>query len=127
SDYGTCPVTHSQEQLDLNIKKIKDTAVLFQLIAGQNNKDPMTLHAPIDGYLDHLTGDVNGLVIGVDENYFFENVDDDIEKAVKDDIRFLEENGAKVELVELSSLYDTEDLDHIPVFSEASVIHQEEF
>lgn len=127
STYGTFPLTPSQDHLGPMTKNIKDTAGLFQLIAGQDNKDPMTLHAPIDGYLDHLTGDVNGLVIGVDENYFFENVDDDIEKAVKDDIRFLEENGAKVELVELSSLYDTEDLDHITVFSEASVIHQEEF
>ena len=107
-------------------KSIKDAAGLLQIIAGQDNKDPMTLNAPPENYLDHLTGDVSGLVIGIDEEYFFDNVDAGVEKAVRDNIRFLEMNGAKVELIEIPALNGTEELDQITVFSEASAIHRDE-
>lgn len=127
STYGTFPLAPSQDHIGPMTKNVKDAASLLQIIAGQDNKDPMTLHAPIDEYLNHLTGDVNGLVIGIDEQYFFRNADADIEKAVRDNIQFLEINGAKIELVEIPSLHDTEDLDQITVFSEASTIHRDEF
>lgn len=126
STYGTFPLAPSQDHIGPMTKSIKDAAGLLEIIAGQDNKDPMTLNAPPENYLDHLTGDVSGLVIGIDEKYFFENVDADIEKAVRDNIRFLEMNGAKVELIEIPMLHGTEDLDQITVFSEASAIHRDE-
>lgn len=127
STYGTFPLAPTQDHLGPMTKSIKDAAGLLQIIAGQDNKDPMTVHAPVDDYLDHLTGDVNGFVIGIDAQYFFRNIDADIEKAVRGTIRFLEMNGAKIEWVELPSLDDTEDLDQITVFSEASLIHRDTF
>ncbi|SDL34840.1 amidase [Lacicoccus qingdaonensis] len=126
STYGTFPLAPSQDHIGPMTKSIKDAAGLLEIIAGQDNKDPMTLNAPPENYLDHHTGDVSGLVIGIDEKYFFENVDADIEKAVRDNIRFLEMNGAKVELIEIPMLHGTEDLDQITVFSEASAIHRDE-
>ena len=127
STYGTFPLAPSQDHIGPMTKNVKDAAGLLQIIAGQDNKDPMTLNAPPENYLDHLTGDVSGLVIGIDEKYFFDNVDAGVEKAVRDNIRFLEMNGAKVELIEIPMLHGTEDLDQITVFSEASAIHQEAF
>jgi len=126
STYGTFPLAPSQDHIGPMTKNVKDAAGLLQIIAGQDNKDPMTLSAPPENYLDHLTGDVNGLVIGIDEEYFFDNVDAGVEKAVRDNIRFLEMNGAKVELIEIPMLHGTEDLDQITVFSEASAIHRDE-
>ena len=127
STYGTFPLAPSQDHIGPMTKSVKDAAGLLQTIAGQDNKDPMTLNAPPENYLDHLTGEVSGLVIGIDEKYFFENVDDDIEEAVRDNIRFLEMNGAKVELIDIPSLHGTEELDQLTVFSEASAIHWDEF
>src|SRR5699024_2384280 len=126
STYGTFPLAPSQDHIGPMTKSIKDAAGLLEIIAGQDNKDPMTLNAPPENYMDHLTGDVSGLVIGIDEEYFFDNVDAGVEKAVRDNIRFLEMNGAKVELIEIPMLHGTEDLDQITVFSEASAIHRDE-
>src|SRR5699024_7721681 len=63
------------------------------------------------------------LVIGVEEDYFFNKVDSEIEKLVRDGIKKLEEQGAKVKKVKIPVLKYSEWAELITSLSEASSIH----
>src|SRR5699024_11398562 len=69
----------------------KDTAGLLGVIAGFDANDPTSINTPVDDYLGKTTGNVKGLVIGVEENYFFNRVDSEIEALVRAGIKKLEE------------------------------------
>ena len=74
-------------------------------------------------YTEKLTGDVKDLVIGVNEDYFFKNVDSDVDKLVRAGIQALVDQGAKVEVVSIPSLQYAEYAELITSLSEASAIH----
>src|SRR5690625_6837302 len=69
-------------------KTVKDAAGLMNVIGGYDKNDPTSVDVPVDNYLD-FNGDVKDLVIGVNEDYFFNQVDSDIEKLVRQSIQSL--------------------------------------
>ena len=52
-------------------------------------------------YVEHLTGDIRGLKIGVPKEYFGEGVSEDAKNAVLDALKVLESLGAEWEAVSL--------------------------
>src|SRR5699024_12396499 len=80
-------------------------------------------NTPVDQYFSKTTGDVKNLVIGVEEDYFFNKVDSEIEKLVRDGIKKLEEQGAKVEKVKIPVLKYFEWAELITSLSEGSSVH----
>src|SRR5699024_10792812 len=80
SKYGVYPLAWSLDHVGPMTKTVKDAAGLLQIIAGYDANDPTSVKVPVDDYVGKTTGDVKDLVIGVNEDYFFNEVDDEIEK-----------------------------------------------
>jgi aspartyl-tRNA(Asn)/glutamyl-tRNA(Gln) amidotransferase subunit A len=123
SKYGCFPLAWSLDHIGPMTKTVKDAAGLLEIIAGYDKNDPTSLNVPVEKYEDQLTGDVKGLVIGINEEYFFNNVDDEIEKLVRQGIQTLVDHGAKVEEVSIPSLKYAEYTELITILSEAAAIH----
>src|SRR5699024_11479657 len=70
-----------------------------------------------------LTGDVKNIVIGVNEEYFFKDVDSNIEKLVRKGIETLEDQGARIQEVSIPALKYAEWAEFITSLSEAAAIH----
>src|SRR5699024_9338605 len=85
--------------------------------------DPASVESSADNYLDQITGDVKDLVIGINEDYFFNNIDAQIEKSVRDQIQSLVDRGAKVKPVSIPALKDAEWAGFTFSVSEGSAIH----
>src|SRR5699024_7700781 len=100
---------------------------LLEVISGYDINDPSTLNTPVENYSQQITGDVKDLVIGLDEKYFFNNVDTEIEKVIRENIQYLKDKGAKVEEVEIPMLNDTKHLDDLSILCEAGTLHYDEF
>src|SRR5699024_3832216 len=66
------------------------------------------------------------LVIGVEEEYFFKDVDSDIEKRIRDQIQALADQGASVKTVSIPSLVYSEWAELATSLSEASAIHHDD-
>ena len=123
SKYGVYPLGWTLDHVGPMTRTVKDAASLLEIIAGFDSNDPTSVNTPVDEYLAKTTGDVKNVVIGVEEDYFFNKVDTEIEKLVRDGIKKLEEQGAKIKEVKIPSLKYAEWTELITSLSEASSIH----
>ena len=77
-------------------RTVEDAALLLGVIAGHDPGDPSCADQPVPDYTRSLDGGVRGLRIGVPRRFFFENVDPEVEAAVRAAIKLLGEMGATV-------------------------------
>lgn len=126
SNYGSFPLAWTLDHIGPMTKTVKDAAALLEVIAGFDAKDITSVNVPVDDYLGGITGDVKDLVIGINEEYFFDRVDSDIEQAVRDKIKKLEALGAKVKEVHIPSLKFSEWAVMTTIISEPAAIHQQD-
>ncbi|OUM86843.1 MAG: glutamyl-tRNA amidotransferase [Bacillus thermozeamaize] len=125
SKYGCFPLAWSLDHIGPMTKTVKDAAILLEVIAGYDDKDPTCINVPVSAYRSAITGDVNELVIGINESYFFRDVDSGVEKNVRNGIRLLEEMGARVTSVDIPSIEFAPFAEMITIISEASAIHHQ--
>lgn len=123
SKYGVYPLAWSLDHVGPMTKTVKDAAGLLQIIAGFDPNDPTTVDVPVDDYIGKVTGDVKDLVIGIEEDYYFNEVDSEIEKLVRAGIQKLVDQGAKVQTVKIPTLKYAEWAELVTSLSEASAIH----
>lgn len=123
SKYGCYPLAWSLDHIGPMTKTVKDAAGLLEAIAGYDKNDPTSANVPKVNYLSKINGDVKDLVIGVNEDFFFNQVDTDIDKLVRAGIQSLVDQGAKVETVKIPTLQYAEWAELVTSLSEASAIH----
>src|SRR5699024_3370441 len=123
SKYGVFALAWTLDHVGPMRITVQYAAGLLQITAGFDHKDPTTVNTPVDDYLCGITGNVEDLVIGVNEDYFFHRVDSKVEKLVRDAIQTLVEKGAKVKEVKIPALQYAEWAELITSLSEASAIH----
>lgn len=125
SKYGVFPLAWSLDHVGPMTKTAVDAAHVLQAIAGFDAKDPSSVQVDTVTYPDALTGSVKGLRIGINEDYFFRQVDSGVEEAVRKAIASLEAAGATVEIVKVPALSLSEYGEMITIITEASAIHHQ--
>lgn len=123
STHGVYPLSWTQDHVGPMTKTVKDAAGLLEIIAGHDERNAGSVERKPEKYVDKITGDVKDLVIGINEEYFFQNIDSNIEKAVRATIQALVDQGAKVELVKLPAMKDADWAGFTFSVSEASAVH----
>lgn len=102
SRYGLISMTSSTDCPGIIAKTARDAAIVLENIAGRDKKDSTSAKMPVLDYLENLEKvKISGLKIGVPEEYFAENLNKEVEKAVRDAIAVLESRGARVISVSL--------------------------
>ena len=96
SRYGLVAFASSLDQIGPIGRDVMDVAALFNLISGIDEKDQSSTESnKID--LDKVEAfNVEGLKIGLPEQYFGEGVDKEVKARVIDAVKFFEEKGAVV-------------------------------
>ncbi len=98
---GIYPLCHSLDHCGPMARSVRDCAVALEVMAGPSPRDPRTPPVPIDDYTGALERGVEGMVIGLIEE-FFELTAPPIQAAVRDCAAVLERAGAKLVPVELN-------------------------
>lgn len=78
-----------------------DAAIMLNHMAGYDRSDPATVNVPVPDYTAALTGDIQGLRIGVPTNFYTENVDPEMASATAAAVAELERLGAVAKDVEI--------------------------
>jgi len=100
SRYGLIAYASSLDQLGPLTKDVKDCALMLQAISGYDQRDSTSVNCPVPDYLAHLDRGVKGMKVGIPREYFEEGLAPEVEKAVRNGIKVLEDGGA--EIVEVS-------------------------
>jgi aspartyl-tRNA(Asn)/glutamyl-tRNA(Gln) amidotransferase subunit A len=101
SRYGLIAFASSLDRVGPFTKNIKDAATVLQVLAGQDVMDATSSDRPVDDYVGSLAKPVEGLRIGVPEEYFGEGLDPEIRAAIEGALAGLKMAGCVVKPVSL--------------------------
>ena len=85
-------------------RSVQDSALVLQVIAGNDPLDPTTVPVTISDYSAGIESGLQGMKVGIPSNYYFEFLDSEVETAVRQAITDLEELGAEIKEVTLPSM-----------------------
>ena len=98
---GATPMPNWVSQSGPMTRTVRDSAMLLQVLAGQDPKDITTLREEPADYVAALDRGVNGLRIGWTPDYGYAAVDPDVAEVTSASARVFEELGSSVEDAEL--------------------------
>ncbi|MHC5225360.1 amidase [Ignatzschineria sp. LJL83] len=124
--YGCFPLAWSLDHIGPMTKNVEDAAILLQAIAGFDARDPVSKKIEKIDYLDGIDMPLKGRVIGIEEDYFFKDIDAPIEKLIRELLVKLESEGAIIQKVKIPALRYSEYVELATSLSEASTIHYEQ-
>ncbi len=100
SRFGLVAFASSLDQIGPLTKDITDAALLMNAIASYDKNDSTSVNLPAPDYTKSLVKDLTGLKIGIPKEYFVAGLDKEVEQSVREAIKLLEKQGAKI--VEIS-------------------------
>lgn len=123
SKFGCFPEAWTLDHAGPMARTVGDVTILLDAVSGYDWRDPTSLNLPPTRTADALAGDIGGMIIGINEAFFFNEVDQAVDDVVRDGIRSLESRGAIVEPVEIPHIEDAEYAITIIDTSETSTAH----
>ncbi|MEO8458398.1 MAG: Asp-tRNA(Asn)/Glu-tRNA(Gln) amidotransferase subunit GatA [Chloroflexota bacterium] len=97
SRYGLVAFASSLDQIGPFTRSVRDAALVFEAIAGHDQRDSTSAEIDVPAIADSLTGDIKGLRVGVPREYFVDGMDPAVREAVEGAIRQLESLGAHID------------------------------
>ena len=94
SQRGLLVTSYNGDHIGPMTRSVADCAIVLQAIAGHDPLDPSSVPVPVPDYSAGLDRGVRGLRMGVPSNYYFEELDPEVEDATRRAIAALEELGA---------------------------------
>lgn len=106
SRWGLIAFGSSFDQIGSIATNVQDAASLLTLISGMDVKDATSSSKKVPDFRQKLTGNIEGLRIGVPKEFFGDGVDPKICSLIKDSLKVFKEQGALIEEVSLpNSIY----------------------
>jgi aspartyl-tRNA(Asn)/glutamyl-tRNA(Gln) amidotransferase subunit A len=123
---GVFPLATSLDHVGPLTRTVEDAAIVLQEMAGFDEADPRSLHAPVPNYRDKLAdASIEGYKIAVSEDIHEIPVDSSIRKAFKAIISKIEKLGGEINEVKLTSATISEEVSSTILLAEAATQHAE--
>lgn len=123
SKYGVFPEAWTLDHVGPMARTVDDVAALLDVVSGHDASDPTSLDRSASAPAGALTGDIDGMVIGVNEEFFLKNVDQAVDDVVRAGIRNLESCGARIEPVDIAHIDNAEYALTVIDTSETTTVH----
>ena len=101
SRYGLVAYGSSLDTVGVLARSAEDAALLFAQIAGYDRRDATSHDRPVPLFRPEENIDLNGLRVGVPEEYFTKGIQPEVENAVHQAVAVLQSLGAEVRPVNL--------------------------
>jgi len=105
SRWGMIAFASSLDQAGPMAKTAEDCALLLEAMAGFDPKDSTSLERPKETYSQGLDESIEGLRIGLPQEFFGEGLDPDIHQAIQAAIGEIEKLGATVKAISLPHMH----------------------
>ncbi len=132
SCHGVYPLGYTMDHAGPLARTVQDVVIVYRAIAGYDPKDDFSVDRDFDEI--HLTSsltnqsrDREGAVkVGVLEDYFFDRLQPEVERAVRESARVLEHLGAQVSSVSLPGMFELTEAGRISLAAEAYLLHKKD-
>ena len=124
SRYGVLALAESLDHIGPLTRSAADAGIMLQAIAGLDPKDPTSLTAPVPDMLEGIDQSVQGLRIGLDEEYISGNTDSQVVESVLAGLRVLEGLGAVIVPIQMRYSADYMQAWAVLCSAEAVVAHE---
>lgn len=124
SRYGVMPLDFSLDHMGPLTRTVRDAAVVLQALAGRDERDETSSHAPVDTYLPPAGVSIRGLRVGVPENFYFDRVEPEVAAAVRKMVELAESLGAEVSTVRVPDITSLNAIGRVILLSEASAVFE---
>lgn len=101
SRYGLIAFASSLDQIGPITRTVRDAAILMNAIAGPDPRDATSAPVPMPDLTASLTETLQGVRLGIPQEYFVGGMDPDVDAAVEAAIRQMEKLGAEVVKISL--------------------------
>ena len=98
---GVIPLSWNLDHAGPMARRVRDAALLLQVIAGYDPADPYSVNVPVEDYVSGLEGGVRGWRVAMASDDFFQRADEEVLAAVRLAAKVFSELGAQVEEVEV--------------------------
>jgi len=105
SRYGMIAFASSLDQGGPMTQTAEDAAMMLNVMAGFDPRDSTSVDRPVPDYTANLNDSIEGLKIGLPEEYFGEGLDAEMGKAVETAIAEYEKLGASVQSISLPNTH----------------------
>jgi len=122
---GALPLAWSLDHVGPIARSVADCALLLQAIAGFDPADPGSAGEPVPDFSIDLDRGLNGVRIGVPREYFFELIEPEVDRLVREAINVLENLGASVGEISLPHVAHAQVAGNVIMSTEAAAWHRE--
>jgi aspartyl-tRNA(Asn)/glutamyl-tRNA(Gln) amidotransferase subunit A len=123
SKYGALPLSWSQDHAGPLTRSVRDAALMMQLLAGHDPRDPTTVERPVPDFAAGLDEAIEGRRIGVARAFFFEHCEPEVTAAVEAALAVFEDLGARVEDIQLPDMAAAFTVGTITIAVEGAAYH----
>jgi aspartyl-tRNA(Asn)/glutamyl-tRNA(Gln) amidotransferase subunit A len=120
---GAMPLSWSMDHLGPLTRTVADAALILEVVAGHDPRDPTSSRRGVPYYQRMLEGPIGGVRIGVPENYYFDGLDAEMETAVRAAADALGGLGARVAPVRVPDPRAAIDVGNVISRSESAALH----
>ncbi len=124
SRHGIFPLSASMDHAGPLAKDVRDVALMMNVISGYDPQDPTTAQMPVPDFTAALTGDIDGMRVGMPQPYFFESLQPSVQEAVRQAITQLTQAGARLEEKTIDGLDQAPRVLWDLIAGDAGVVHE---
>jgi aspartyl-tRNA(Asn)/glutamyl-tRNA(Gln) amidotransferase subunit A len=122
---GAVPLSWSLDHAGPLARSVRDLAIGLQLLAGHDPGDPSSARVEVDDYLSPIESGIKGVRVIVPTDHFFDDIDAEVEKAVREAARALAERGAILEERPLPRTAELRETQRAILSVDAAAFHRE--
>jgi aspartyl-tRNA(Asn)/glutamyl-tRNA(Gln) amidotransferase subunit A len=125
SKHGVFPLSWTLDHVGPLTRTVGDNALLLNALAGYDPNDPYSANSEPEDFARDLDRGVREAEIGIPGDFYFEHVEDEVEKRVREAIEVFRSLGVRVREVEIQHLWETLKAQRLTLAADAYAIHEE--
>ena len=122
---GATQVSVANDTIGPMARRVEDVARVFAVIVGYEPSDPHSIDHDFGNFLPRLQNGIEGLRIGIPRNFFFDNIDPDIDVAVRNAADVFEGLGAELVEIELPGAEQAFPQVCVQIYCDAANFHRQ--
>ncbi len=120
SRYGMLPLSFSMDHAGPIASSVRDAGLVLNAIAGYDSQDPTSSNVPVEDYLPAGEGSLNGVRMGLPENFYFERVTPEARAAVERAAEVAARDGAHIVRVRVPDMDAVNTIGRLLLLAEAA-------